>query len=424
MKPDRKMKLLVLGLNHLTTPVEVREKVAISSGQLKEALSYLLDHVEQGIILSTCNRTEVYTLSDGHRPQGQRATDFLSHHSGISTSQLAPHLYTHSQETAVRHLFRVASGLDSMIVGEYEILGQVRYALEEAETTGVVHLPLLNLFRQAVRVGRRARDETAIGRNAVSVSSAGVQLAARLFKDIAGCKVLVISAGEAGKLVAKALVKNGVAQLTVASRTYERASALASQLGGEAVPFHRMEEAMMASDIVVSSSGAPHFILEPSVVAEAMRIRPQWPLLLIDIAVPRDVDPRVKDIDNVFLYDIDDLNEFSEMNRRQRQREVEKVMAIIKAEVAEFMAWWNCLEVRPIIAALVDKAEDIRSAQLSKALGRMEGLSAEELARIEAMTRAIVKGILHHPISCLKGDEQAHLHAQAIQKLFDLKPKR
>jgi glutamyl-tRNA reductase len=256
------------------------------------------------------------------------------------------------------------------------------------------------------------------------VSSAGVQLAKRLFKDFGSCKVLVIGAGEAGKLAAKALVKNGVAQVAVTSRTYERAAALASQLGGEAIPFHRMEEALSASDIVVSSSGAPHFILEPSVVAEAMRIRPHRPLLLIDIAVPRDVDPRVKDIDNTFLHDIDDLNELSEMNLQQRQGEVDKVMAIIEAEVADFMAWWSSLEVRPIIAALADKAEKIRSAQLTKALSQMQGLSAEEQERIEAMTRAIVKGILHDPINRLKRDEQAHLYAQALQKLFGLEPKR
>jgi len=416
------MHVLVVGLNHNTAPVEVREKLALGSWQLKEVLISLFDHVPEGIILSTCNRTEVYTLADEHYSERTRVEDFLSELGDMSISELSPYLYAFQQEMAVSHLFRIASGLESVILGEFEVLGQVREALQDAESTGLVSLPLLNLFRQAVRVGRRARLETGISRYSVSVSSVAIDLAKRTFDDLSNCKVLVISAGEAGKLAVKALVKHGISDLMVTSRSYEKALALASAHGGKAVPFHHLKEPLIEADILISSSGAPHFILEPSVVAEAMQSRPHRPLVLIDIAVPRDIDPRVKDIENVLLYDIDDLETVSGSNHRQRAKEKEKVMTIIDAEVAKFMSWWHSLEAVPTITALVSKAERIRRTQLTRTLSRMQ-MSDEDRAAIDAMTQAIVKRILHDPIRSLRNGEQGDNHIQAVQELFDLDTK-
>jgi glutamyl-tRNA reductase len=415
------MQVLAVGLNEKTAPVEIREKVALGAEQLKQSLPLLFNYVPQGVILSTCNRTEVYILVD-HDGTGRRGVEnFLSELGGISATELSPYLYRLQEDKAVRHLFKVASGLESMVLGEFEVLGQVRHALEEAERTDKVGVPLLNLFRQAVWVGRHARNVTAISENAVSVSSAAVKLARKFFPEFSSRRVLVISAGEAGKLTVKTLFKNGISQMVIASRTYERAEALASVVNGRAIPFHQVGEALGTSDIVFSCSGSPHFILETPCVAEAMQTRQHRPLLLIDIAVPRDIVPEVRHIDNVFLYDIDDLEAVLESNRRKRKREVEKVMSIIEFEVSKFMDWWGTLETRPTITALVDKAERIRREQLTKTIKKMQGLSSEDQARIDAVTSSIVRKILHDPISCLKNGEQHGNYIQVVQELFNLK---
>jgi glutamyl-tRNA reductase len=414
------MQVLVVGLNDKTAPVEIREKVALGTEKLKESLPLLFNCVGQGIILSTCNRTEVYVLADHGDSERRAVENFLSNFGGISGAHLSPYLYVFQSDEAVKHLFRVASGLESMVLGEVEILGQVRHALEEAEKTGMVGFSLLNLFRQAVWVGRHARNTTAISENAVSVSSAAVKLAKKFFPELSSCKVLVISAGEAGKLAVKTLFNSGVSEMVVTSRTYERAVALASVVNGRAIPFHELEEALSTSDIVFSCSGSPHFIIEASCVVEAMRTRSHRPLLLIDIAVPRDIVPEVRQIDNVFLYDIDDLEVVLESNRTQREREVEKVMSIIEFEVAKFMDWWGTMEARPTITALVNKAERIRQEQLTKTMKKMPGLSPEDKTMIEAVTSSIVRKILHDPISCLKSGEGNGNYVRAVKELFNL----
>lgn len=415
------MQLLALGLNHKTAPVEIRERVALTNGQLGEALSSLVNYIPQGIILSTCNRTEVYATTDqDHSRSQQAAGKFLSEFGRIPLDQLAPYLYTYQGEEAARHLFRVASGLESMILGEYEVLGQVRTALEKAEGAGHVHLPLLSLFRQAVRVGRRVREETEISKNGLSVSSAAVELSRKHFPALGDCKVLVISAGEAAMLAAKALAKSGVGRILVTSRSYDRAAELASGVGGQAVPFHHLSEALRSASIVISCSGSPHFILDSSSISEAMQARADHRLLLLDIAVPRDINPEVKSIPNVSLYDIDDLKEVAESNRGYREAEVGKVAAIVEAEAKDFASWWEALEVRPTISALVGKAEKIRQAELSRTLSKMPGLSAEEQQRIEAMSASLVKKLLHDPIRHLKNGGLHDNHLQVLRELFDL----
>jgi glutamyl-tRNA reductase len=412
--------VLVVGLNHATAPLEVRENVALGVHTSKESIPLLSKYVPQGIILSTCNRTEVYVQADCECSERHTVERFLSDIAGIPLTDLSPYLHTYQASEAVRHLFRVAAGLESMIVGEYEVLGQVRRALGEAEIGGEIRMPLLNLFRHAVRAGRRARDETAISRNAVSVSSAAVEMARRVFSDLSTCRALVISAGEAGQLTVKTLIKSGISNPLITSRTYERAQALASAVGGTAIPFHRLEEALRESDIVISCSGSPHFILETSHVTEAMRSRNGNALVLIDIAVPRDIDPEVEHIKNVLLYDINDLEGISEANRLEREKEIDKVAGIVDFETVKFMEWWSGLEAAPTITALLGKAEKIRSAQVAKTLKGMGSISAEDQARIEAMTSSIVRKILHDPIHQLRRPEQQGNYAQLVQELFRL----
>jgi glutamyl-tRNA reductase len=412
-------RIVCVGLNHETAPVPVRERVAFSPARLGESLETLSNHVAQGVIVSTCNRTEVYSVSNGHS-SAARLLDFLSAHSGIAVEELFPHLYTLEEEEAVRHLFRVSCGLESMIVGEYEVLGQIRQAMEHAEAGGMASHPLSGLFQQAVAVGRKVREETDISKNAASVSSAAVALAKSVFGDLESRQVLVIGAGEAGALVAKTLAKVGACQVMVTNRSYDKAEDVASEIGGIAVPFHQFADALGRADILISCSGAPHYIIEPESIQKVAATRSSHPILLIDIAVPRDIDPSVRELQGVILYDIDDLSSVVQENRELREREAGRAMAIVEADVRKFLEWRASRDKAPVIKALVDKAEDIRSAQLARALREIPHLAAEDEERLEAMTRAIVKKMLHSPISCLKTRNGNHV--QAARDLFDLEP--
>lgn len=416
------MQLCVVGVNHSTTPVALRGKVAISTNQLQKALSLLNNFVPQGVILSTCNRVEVYTLAETGFSAESASVHFLKTQANLTEVDLSPYTYIYHDEAAVRHLFRVASGLDSMVIGEYEVLGQVRQALEEAQKSRLVELPLLNLFRHAVRVGRRVREETGISRNALSVSSVAVDLAVQVVGNIARCKILVIGAGEAGRLVAKASRERGASQIIVASRSPEKASALAAMLGGSWTSMDNLKQELTISDIVISCTGAPHFILKKQLVEEVMNLRPERPLVIIDIAVPQDVEPEVKQKRNVFLYDIDDLTKVSETNYQQRQEEIHTAMEIVNEEVHRFVSWWQAFEVTPVIKALVTKAENIRQAQLNLTLKKLPGLSDEERVYLDAMTKAIVHKMLHEPIQLLKKDHnKKEAYIQVIEELFSLK---
>jgi len=408
--------LCVVGVNHSTMPVEFREKLALSTRH-GDALLSLRHYVPQGVVLSTCNRTEVYVVdSDGHCAR-QGGINFLRHCTSMPEVELLPRIYAYQDAEAMEHLFRVASGLDSMILGEFEILGQVRQALEQAEKSGMVGLPLLNLFRQAVQVGRLVRDKTGISRNALSVSSVAVDLAGKIVGDIGGCRILVIGAGEAGRLVAKAAREKGACQIAVTSRSHGTASALAAKLGGEAVALMNLNQELKAADIVISCTGAPHTILDSSLIQEIMQARGEKPLVVIDIAVPRDVEAEVGQINNVFLYNIDDLNDISDSNRQLREKETRRATAIIKAEVDRFGSWWQSLGVRDTIGALVRKAEDIRQSQLAMTLKKLRGLSQEERDSLEAMTRAMMQKLLHEPIEHLKKDQSC---VATVSDLFHL----
>jgi glutamyl-tRNA reductase len=415
------MHVSLVGVNHNTTPLRFLEKLAITTPQLHDSLLLLRQQVSHGIILSTCNRTEVYAVASDVYPIEQSSINFLKTRADISDDDLLPHIYRHKDETVFEHLFRVASGLDSMIIGEFEVLGQVGRALEAAEKARMVNLPLRNLFRHAIRTGRRVREETLISKNALSVSSVAVDLATRIVGDLSSCKILVVGAGETGRLVAKAAKKRGASQIIVYNRSRERASALAEALGTAMVASGNLMEELSTADIAISCTAAPHIVLKLHQVEKAMSTRPNRPLVIIDIAVPRDVDPGVKLIKNVFLHNIDNLTETSASNRKQREGEIQRALGIIKDEVDKFTSWWQALEVRPLVSAMTKKGENIRRAQLDKTLKKLQGLSDEERGRLEAMTKAIVTKILNDPIQYLKKNpHNKQDYIQMVNELFQL----
>ena len=417
------MQVSLVGINHQTTPVAIREKVAIGADNTADSLMLLRQHVPHGIILSTCNRTEVYSADSN--PAEEASINFLNAMTGVSFTDLLPHIYLRENETAFGHLFRVASGLDSMVIGEFEVLGQVGNALEAAEKEGMVNLPLRHIFQSAIGTGRRVREETGISQNALSVSSVAVDLAAGVIGNLRDCKMLVIGAGEAGRLVVKVARDRGASHIVVVSRTMERASALASTMGGVPVDLDNMAEELCTSNIVVACAGAPRSILGVHHIEEAMGDRAELPLVIIDIAVPRNVEPGVGEINNVFLYNIDDLTLTSELNRKQREGEVQKAREIIAAEVDELASWWRSLEIRPVVTALMEKAEGIRSAQLNNTLKKLQHLSDEERDRLEAMTKSIVTKILKEPVSRLKIEANSRKdYTEIVRELFQLNDER
>jgi glutamyl-tRNA reductase len=417
------MHISLVGINHQTAPIAIREKVAVSEEQLQSCLSQLHHYAPHGLILSTCNRTEVYTTSNDGKLGIEASIKFLKAHSGMPDVSLLRHVYIQQGEALVEQLCQVACGLDSMIIGEFEVLGQVRHALEVAEEVGMVNPLLRNMFQSAIRTGRKVREQTGISQNALSVSSVAVDLAERTMGDLAGCKIMVIGAGEAGRLVAKAAGERGVSQIVVANRTQRRAAPLAKALGGIAVGLDNLVPELSSANIVVTCAGAPSRILDAGHMEEVMRARPELPLVIIDIAVPRNIAPSVGQISNVFLYDIDDLTEISNRNRQQRETEIQKVKEIIAAEVARFVSWWQSLEVRPVVSALMKRAEDIRFTRLNKTLKKLPPLSDEELQSLEAMTKSIVTKILREPVEYLKADKNGH-HAEIVSELFHLNTER
>ncbi|MFC1910187.1 glutamyl-tRNA reductase [Chloroflexota bacterium] len=414
------MQVCVTGLNYKKAPVEIRSRVAIGSAQLPEALISLHKHASQGIILATCNRTEIYTTGADEHDDASASLKYLAERGDLPVGELLPHTYTYSGETAVRHLFQVASGLDSMITGEYEILGQVKRALEEAMKTGLIGLPLLNLFRDAIRTGRRARLETAISKNAISVSSAAVDLAAQIVGDMRQQRIVVIGAGEAGSLVAKTCKERGASQIVVVNRSPQKGVELADALSGCWVPMEELERELSGCDVVISCSGAPHTVLKFRLVEDAVKSRQRRPMVIIDIAVPRDVDPQVKSISNIYLYDIDDLVNICQDNHKHRQEEIQRADSIVGEEVIKFMRYWRELGVRPLVKALLQRAEEIRRSKLEMTLKKMPELSGEQKFYLDTMTKAIVQNILHEPVKHLKNNQNKEGYAQVVEELFSL----
>ncbi len=419
---------LVVGLNHRTAPLEIRGKLSLTKAQLPGALNVMKRYGVPGVILCTCNRSEFYAMepavvSSSHQHLGggeERIKQFLADRFDISLVDVERYLYVGRSQECIHHLFRVTSSLDSMILGEEQIIGQVRAALETASHLDTVPGPLSHLFQRALRVGRRVRRETEIGRNASSVSLACVELARRALGDLHNLRVTVVGAGDAGKLAAVALCRSGLQEITVINRTYERAEELACQLSGRAIPFQDLAEALRRTDMTICCTGSPEYVLEANMVREAMALRPGRPLFLLDIAVPRDIDPAVGRIDNVHLHDVDDLETVSEANRQEKEREARRAEELIGEETATFQEWWRTLAVLPTMLALRDQAEQIRGGELDKTLRRLNGnLTLEQLASVEAMTRAIVNKLLHGPTVYLKG-QHAPADLRVAKEIFRL----
>ncbi len=420
------MEILVVGLSHKSAPVEIREKVAFAADCLHEALRAVrdVDGVHEGVIVSTCNRVEIYAAGRKREDGIEGLCRFMARYHGVEEEKLRPHLYVFAGPEAVRHVFRVASSLDSMVVGEPQILGQVKDAYEKAAEGAATGLVLNRFMHKAFSVAKRVRTETRIAQAAVSISFAAVELARKIFGTLEGKRVLVIGAGEMCELAATHLMENGVSGVQVTNRTLARAEALAAKFQGRAVPFEEFRDHLPDVDIVISSTGAPHFVVEVEDVRAAMKARRQKPMFFIDIAVPRDVDPRANDLPNVYLYDVDDLQGVVDANKKEREKEAEKAEQIVGDEVLGFLAWLRTLEVTPTIRALRERFDGIRRAEMDKTLKSFgEGLTDKQRRSLEAMGQAIVNKILHEPTVHLKRlaeEPELEFSVDAVRRLFGL----
>ena len=399
------------GMSHHTAPLDVRERLAIDPEALIGVLQRAKESFGAATMITTCNRMELY-LPGIHEPEA--ALGFLETELGVDNEAMKRYFRVAYGADAVRHLYSVASGIDSMVLGETEVLGQVRSAFSSTVAAGADNAMLSRLFHTAIRTGRRARNETAIGERSVSVSSIAAQLARDLFPDLARASVLVVGAGEAGRLAAEAVVAYGAEHIAVTNRTFSRAEALAESLDGRAIPFDAAVEALRTIDIVIAASGSPEALFEDAAVAEATTHRDGQPLLIIDIGVPRDFHPTVRDVPGVSYHDLDDLQTIAARNTEARAGEVEAAQAIVDHEAARFTEWWSQLQIVPTISALTDRAETIRQAEIAKTmhrlkLGEQDRAHVEEL--IDVLTRSLVKQLLHAPISTLRerGDQDTYL---------------
>jgi glutamyl-tRNA reductase len=412
------MHISLAGINHRTAPLEVREKAAIGTDGLPGLLHLLKQHAQHGVILSTCNRTEVYATGGHVNELEKSCMDFLSN--GMSlTADTSPYLYVMSDRAAFEHLFSVACGLDSMVIGEYEVLGQAGQALAAAEKAGTANLPLRHIFESAISAGRRARSETGISRNPLSISSIAVNKALDVVNDIGRSKIVIIGAGEAGRLALRVACGRGATKVAVVSRTLQRAVDITGQYGGRPVSPDMLASELQDADIVIACAASPHPVLHYRQVSDAMSRRPDLAMIIIDIALPRNVEPAVGSVGNVHLYNMDDLNGLADSHRQERQAEVSAVKGIIVEELDILMKWWQGYSARPVIKSLVARAEKIRAAQYHSSLKKMTSLSEEERLSIDLLTRSIVDKILRDPILYLKSGGGAE-QSETISRLFGL----
>jgi glutamyl-tRNA reductase len=416
--------VLAIGVSHKTAPVEVRERVSLTEAESDAFLRSLRDsgEVHEAVAISTCNRLELYLLvGDPVQAEG-RALAMLASHAGIRPTQLASSIYAHRNCDAARHLYRVAAGLDSMIVGEAEIQGQVKRAYEAAlaaETVG----PLTNImFKGALATGKRVRNETAIGERALSLPAVAVALARERLGSLSDRVVGIVGTGETSELTARALAHSGGRTLFVASRRRDRAIALARRYGGESASFDELPQVLERADILVTATASPHLLLEERELAEVMEGRPSRPLLLIDLAVPRDIDAACAEIDGVSLYDIDDLQSVIGRNRRVRQAEAARAESIIEEEIQQFATWLGSLEVLPTLTSLRAHATAIAEQVVQENAGKWEQASARDLERVDAIARAIVNRLLHRPTTRIREmrDDRVHARMALIRDLFGL----
>ncbi len=418
------MSLTLVGLNHTTAPVEIRERLAVPEAQLPEVLARLvrLPGVAEACALSTCNRVEVIVAVQAVQ-RAEAAVHALIQWQGVDPSLVTSSLYRLEEAAAARHLFRVAAGLDSLVLGEPQILGQVKTAYAAALRARTAGPHLSRLFHTVFRVAKRIRTETGLGAQAVSVGHAAVSLARRIFDDLTTKRVLVLGAGEMAEITARHLLASGVRDVTVASRTAERARALATALGGRMLPFEEMTRGVGEADIVVASTGATAPIVHAGMVSELMRARRQKPLFFIDIAVPRNVDPHVHDLPNVYLYDIDDLKAVVEEGLTHRQREAGRAERIVDEELDAFVRGVRHRDVVPTVVALRRRFEAIRQAEIARMASALRDLTPEQRLAVERLTEGLLGKLLHPPTATLKRlaeDAEGPLYAEALTMLFQL----
>jgi glutamyl-tRNA reductase len=420
------MHLIVVGLSHKTAPVEIRERLAVPESRLGEALTRLCSYsgVKEGILLSTCNRVEVYSVVDDVETGYGRIQEFLADtHLSLSSEQLTPHLYWHTGDRAIGHLFRVAASLDSMIIGESQILGQLKNSFEIAlahKTTGVI---MNKVVKKAISVAKRVRTETKIAEMAVSVSYAAVELAKKIFSDLHEKTVLLVGAGEMAKLAARHLIAHGVKHVRITTRTPQHAVDLASKFGGTAVPFDQFKDDMASADIVLVSTGAAHYLVGAEDVHRAVEERMNRPMFLIDISVPRNIDPAVRHVDNAFLFDIDDLTQRVEQNRAERLQEAEKAERMVLEEVTTMLDWMKSLEVTPTIVALRSHVDDLKRAEVDKVLARLPHLAPQDRELVEGLASSIVNKLIHRTMVTLKAEVNSSngpAFVEAARRFFSL----
>lgn len=419
------MHLAVIGLNYKTAPLDLREKLYIPNDRIPALLARLkeLETISECFVLSTCNRTEVYSYSPD-RLDETAIVGAIGRFCGLHPESFAPQLYTHSGHDTAEHLFRVTAGIDSMVLGEAQILGQVKEAYSLAcknESSGAV---LNTLFQQAISVGKRARTETEIGRGSFSIGSVAANLARSIFDRLDGRAILVIGAGKMSELTVAHLIDSGVSRLLMTNRTYETALELASRFDGEPVHFGNITAALQIADIVIASTGADEPVITQEMVRSVMTMRSERPIFFIDIAVPRDIESDVAKIDNVFVYNVDDLQTEVNSDTKDRLSEVAKVESIIDQETTEFARWLSTMDSVPVIFALRDKLEEIRSIEVEKLHKKLPHLSQEDLNEVEMMTKSMVNRICHNPVTCIKekaadGDGAATM--DAVCEIFDLR---
>lgn len=421
------MNLVLIGVNHRTAPLEVREQFAIPEARLPEAVRTLASYpgVEEAMIVSTCNRVEILART----ADGCSATDgFLRQLYGFDPAPYRQHLYEYREADAVRHVFRVASSLDSMVVGEPQILGQVKEAYATARAVGAVNSQLDALLTRAFSVAKRVRNETAVATSAVSVASVAVDLAKKIFGNLEGKSVFLMGAGKMCELAARHLLAHGASQIFVCNRTYERGLALAKKFNGEAVAFEQLYENVPRADIVISSTGAPHAIFRKEHGERFLKGRKNRPMFFIDIAVPRNVDPEMNKLDGIFVYDIDDLQQVVSSHVADRHVEAERAEAIVMMEVEKFQARLQTLDVVPTIVSLQEHLETVRQAEIDRVRGRLGTLTPEQEMAVEALTRGIVNKIMHTPITTLKSaareSQEVTTVVDLVRRLFGLREAR
>lgn len=419
------MHVLTVGVNYRTAPVEIREKLSFQDSDLEKAMIGLQQQksVLENVIVSTCNRTEIYAVVDQLHTGRYYVKKFLADWFALPLEEVSPYLFIREEDSAIEHLFRVSCGLDSMVVGETQILGQVRSSFLQAQnmkTTGTI---FNELFKQAVTTAKRAHSETTIGSNAVSVSYAAVELAKKIFGDLRECHVLILGAGKMGELALQNLYGSGVGRVTVMNRTFEKAESMARKYAGQAMPLTDLQRVLEEVDILISSTGAAHYVVTKDMMTKVEKTRRGRPIFMVDIAVPRDLDPAISELESVFLYDIDDLQGVVEANKEERLKEAEKIQLMLEEEIVIFKAWMNTLGVVPLISALREKALAIQSETMQSIERKIPTLTERERKVINKHTKSIINQMLKDPILVAKelsAEHDAQEKLELFAKIFNV----